>query len=200
MTPPRKMLSTTAILLTGMAFASPAHAQAFPKKMTLECSELLGPECVYDQGGNLLGLFQQANIINREIGGKWHSAGYGANGFTVDLALFYALPSCTGTPMVQSGYIAADGSSVVADAPPLWAQFDGENFWAESGPAAIANPTCNICYGVVCNGNPPGVPMPYVANIAPFYPAYAPAAIVETPSLREPASSCAAAQNCITIK
>lgn len=188
-----------AALLAGMAFAGPAHAQAYPWKMTYICNNSFADFCVY--GGNtLLGILQDENLLKREINGVLYRAGYGPNGLTIDLALFYALPSCTGPAMLQSGYIAADGVSVVAEVAPKWARFDGRNFWAASGPAELATPQCNICYGVVCNGNPEGVPMPFQASIAPYWPAYAPAAVIETPTLVVPTAAQQAAQNFVTVK
>lgn len=188
-----------AALIAGMTLVGPANAQG-AAKMNHECNATAGSFCVYDQGGNLLGVSQQAGILNREINGKLYFAGYGANGLITDLALFFALPNCTGTPMVQSGYIGADGVTVVAEADPKWARFDGQSFWGEAGPSEIASPTCNVCYGVVCNGNPEGVPMPFQAAVAPYYPAYAPAAVIETPRLVEPSAACTVGQNCITVK
>lgn len=178
-----KKLLSAAALLSVMALAPPpATAQAFPQKMSFACSSLM-VFCVYDQGGNLLGILQQANALNREINGKLYSADYDVNGLTTDLALFYALPNCTGTPMIQSGYLGSDGVTVVADAPPPRALFDGKSFWSGSALPMIASPTCNVCYGVVCNGNPEGVAMPYTANIGPYWPTYAWAAVIETPKL-----------------
>jgi hypothetical protein len=75
-------------------------------------------------------------------------------------------------------------------AAPAWAEWDGSSFWGPVGATEILAPQSTVCVGVVCNGNPAGACLPYQAIVAPYYPAFAPAGKVETPTTAACAASC----------
>jgi hypothetical protein len=75
--------------------AAAAQAQISKGKMSTVCKDSY---CVYDRGGNILGQVQQAGIINRPIGNALYFAGFGAEGFIVDLGLFYLSTNCRAAP------------------------------------------------------------------------------------------------------
>ena len=188
------LASAATLALSGPVLAAKAN------KMTAICKDGYA-WCAYDTGGNLLGVLQQVNILWREAGSVVRFIGYTAAGLTKDLTLFYESTNCTGQPYQQSGYINADLTTAAPNGPPAWAQWDGTNFWSTIGPAEV-NPNIhsNVCYGVVCNGNPEGQCEPVIDIVAPGYPAYSPAAVVETPHLVTPSAACVAAQDCVVIK
>jgi hypothetical protein len=87
-------------------------------------------------------------------------------------------------------YIGADGATPVPERPPAWAEWDGSSFWGPVGATEILAPQSTVCVGVVCNGNPAGACLPYQAIVAPYYPAFAPAGKIETPTTAACAASC----------
>jgi hypothetical protein len=189
-----------AALLTSAALMATAPAEAQMNKMNMMC--MMGNAwCAYDTGGNMLGVVQQVGILWRQTGATVRFIGYSAMGLVKDTALFYESSNCTGQPYQQSGYINEDLATVSPDGLPAWEQWDGSRFWSTTGPAEInQNIHSNVCYGDVCWGNPEGQCMAYQDITAYGYPAYAPAAVVETPHFVTPSVACVANQSCVTVK
>jgi hypothetical protein len=98
----KKTLLTAALVLV----TTQAAAQIPPSKtMATVCSG--GSQyCVTDGDGNIIGIFQQQGILNRQIGNQLYFIGYDAYGATVDVTIFWLTADCTGEPYMQSGYIS----------------------------------------------------------------------------------------------
>lgn len=193
MKPSFKVLPATA-LLAGLAFSGAADAQITFNKMAISCSSVIGPFCGYDAGGNLLGIFQTQNILNRQIGGKLYTVGYTAYGLEVDLYRYYASRDCTGQALGSTGY--EDNGPLPFN--PVEAMWDGTNFWGPIGLLSTMTVQASICEGVACGSpdRPAGVCIPN----DPYTSAFAPIAVIETPKLTPPTAACIAAQNCVVIK
>lgn len=151
----------------------------------------LGALCAYDTGGNILGVYQSVGDndplggdLARQIGQNLYTVNYDTSGLLVDLWLYYASSDCTGQPLISDGF--EDGQPVPFDPP--FVMWDGTSFW---GPVGLVS---TMTIQSVATG--PG----QCQSVGSYTSAFAPAAVIETPTLTPPTPACIAAQNCVTIR